>query len=63
MEKHGGRLLELVLYRNILPIQFFILAKEAFRDQTIPIASPVELQDVSGELDAICDCLDINQGL
>lgn len=46
-----------------LPIQSFTLAKGVFRDQTIPIASPVELQDVLGQLDAICDRLDMNQDL
>ncbi len=47
----------------LLPIQSFMLAKGVFRDQTIPIASSVELQDVLGQLDAICDCLDMHQGL
>lgn len=44
-----------------LPIQFFTLAKGMFRDQTIPIAFPIELQDVLGQLAAICDCLDMDQ--
>lgn len=48
---------------TLLPIQSFILAEGMFRDQTIPISSPVELQDVLGQLDAICDCLDVHQGL
>lgn len=63
-ETHGGRLSGTgVRQKTHLPIQSLTLAKGELRDQTIPIASPVEQQNVLGQLDAICDCLDMNQGL
>lgn len=60
----GGRLLELVVLRNTFANSILHIGeKSVFRDQTIPIASIIEIQDVLGQLGAICDCLDRNQGL
>lgn len=50
-----------------LPIQFFALAEEGIRDETIqappsPILPFAELNHVLGQLCAMCDCLATNQG-
>lgn len=46
-----------------LPIQFLALAQgEFFVTKLFQPPPPIELQDVSGQLGAICDCLEMNQG-
>lgn len=61
MEKLKGDFWNWCYTERHLPFQSFILAKAVFCQQIMTIASPVELHDVQGQLDAICDCLDLNQ--
>lgn len=45
-----------------LPIQFLVLAQgEFFVTELFQAPPPIELQDVSGQFGAICDCLEMNQ--
>lgn len=46
-KKGGGAFGTAANTETRLPNQFLTMAKEVFCDQTIPMASPIELQDVS----------------